>query len=66
MPPAGIAQHLAGYKSPRSDESSQLMKFRLPIGSYVRLQAWCDENDLAMAAAIRGLVEMLLNEVPDE
>lgn len=64
--PAGIAQQLAQYKSARSDDGSQLMKFRLPTGRYVQLQAWCDQNDLPMAAAIRGLVEMLLNEVTTE
>lgn len=66
IPPVGIAQQLAEYKTVRSDEGSQLMKFRLPIGSYVRLQAWCDQNNLPMAAAVRGLVEMLLNDVTDE
>ena len=65
-PAARIAQQLAEYKSARSDEGSQLMKFRLPTGRYVQLQAWCDQNDLPMAAAIRGLVEMLLNEVTTE
>lgn len=60
---SGIAGLLAVYAERRvSDEHRQLVKFRLSTTTYARFQRWCADNGTTMSAALRGLVEALLDQ----
>lgn len=48
------------------DEGRQLVKFRLAMSEYVQFQAWCQQNRLTMAQALRGLVATVIDRAENE
>lgn len=60
IPASDIVGQLSERSQSRPEEGSQLLKFRLATSRYDALQSWCADNGLTMAGALRGLVELLL------
>lgn len=55
-PPSSIVRTSSPRATISHDEGKQLVKFRLPLGEYVKFQTWCQQNGFTMAQALRELV----------